>query len=435
MQFRLSAWLVLVIGGVALAAGVFSFAAAFNEANELQDVQLRQIAAVVHHQRVLLPQSAGPADASDQDPESLVVLQVLGAPIQQTGKASAAAIAFPADLQDGVQTVRMDPQDWRVVVQTLASGTRIVVAQRASVRNDIARDSALRTVLPFVVLIPLLLLLASALIRAMLRPVKHLAHDIDQRAEHDLRALSEAGIPAEIRPFVVAINRLLERVAQAMADQRRFLADAAHALRTPLTALSLQSELLAAAPMSGPARQRLGALQEGLERARQLLNQLLALARARDTPQQTLQPVSLRAVVLQVAEELMPLARAKGIDVGLLGAQDHSVWASETDLRTLVMNLVDNAIRYTPEGGRVDLRVCQDQGRPALQVTDTGPGIAEAERARVFDPFYRLLGSDTLGSGLGLSIVQSIALRIGARVALEHANAEEKTGLRVVVTF
>ncbi len=435
LQFRLSAWLALVIGGVALAAGVFSFSAAFREANELQDDQLRQIAAVVRRQRVPLTQAAGPSDASELDPESLVVLQVLAPPGQLAIAPPGPAVAFPANIADGVQTVSVDRQDWRVVVETLESGTRIVVGQMTSVRDEIARDSALRTLLPIAILIPILLLLVGALIRAMLKPVKDLALDIDQRAQDDLREMSEAGIPTELRPFVVAINRLLSRVAQSMAGQRRFLADAAHELRTPLTALSLQSGLLGAADMSAQARERLGALQGGLERSRQLLDQLLALARAQDGPQQALQQVSVFAVFLQVAEALMPLALAKQIDLGMLGEQDYTVLATEIDLRTLVKNLVDNAIRYTPAGGRVDLSARCAEGRTELLIADTGPGIAEEERARVFDPFYRLLGSGEMGSGLGLSIVQSIAQRIGAHINLEHVNTSEKTGLRVVVSF
>lgn len=435
LQFRLSAWLTLVIAGMALAAGVFSFASALREANELQDDQLRQIAAVVRRQHVPLTQLADPRDTSDLDPESLVVLQTLGTPTGLTARQTEAMVAFPADMADGVQTVSVNQQDWRVVVETLEPGARIVVGQRTSVRDGIARDSAVRTLLPFAVLIPVLLVLVGGLIRAMLKPVRNLAQDIDQRPHDDLREVSRDEIPSELLPFVVAINRLLLRVAQSMAVQRRFLADAAHELRTPLTALTLQSELLGAAELSGPASERLGVLQNGLKRSRQLLDQLLALARAQDTPQQALQPLSVRAVFMQVAEDFMPLALAKKIDLGMVGEQDHTVLATAIDMRTLVGNLVDNAIRYTPAGGRVDLSVRRLQGTTELLVADTGPGIAEAERARVLDPFYRVLGHEETGSGLGLSIVQTIVQRMGAAMRFEHADPVGKTGLRVVVSF
>jgi len=142
-----------------------------------------------------------------------------------------------------------------------------------------------------------------------------------------------------------------------------------------------------------------------------------------------------RSVFLYVCEDLIPLADAKNIDLGMVGELDYTVLATELEMRTLVRNLVDNAIRYTPAGGKIDLSVRLVQGKVELTVTDTGPGIAEKERLRVFDPFYRVLGNNEVGSGLGLSIVQAIALRIKAQVRLEYANPIEKTGLRVVVSF
>lgn len=234
---------------------------------------------------------------------------------------------------------------------------------------------------------------------------------------------------------MVANNRLLERVSQSMALQRRFLADAAHELRSPLTALSLQSERLGAAEMSVPARQRLAALQGGLMRSRQLLDQLLALARAREADMGQAGQVSLRRICHQVIEDLMPLAEAKGIDIGIDGEADASVMAHEVDLQSLVRNLVDNAIRYTPQAGKVDLIIQTERGQATLQVSDSGPGIAQAERQRVFDPFYRILGNDEVGSGLGLSIVKTLADRMGATVQLQHTDEQRQTGLRVNVKF
>lgn len=435
LQVKLSAWLTMVIGGVALAVGVFSFGSSLNEANELQDDQLRQIAAMVRRQHMAPAPPVEPVDAPDVDPESLFVFQLLARPGQPPVSVSGTGLAFRADMEDGVQTVSVNRQPWRVVVETLSSGTRFVVGQRTSVRDQIARASALRAVLPFIVLIPLLLLLVRSLIRTMLKPVKALARDIDQREQNDLRAMSEADIPTEIRPFVVAINSLLSRVAKAMAGQRRLLADAAHELRTALTALSLQAELLGDADMSAQARQRLVALQSGLLRSRQLLEQLLALARVQEGSQQQLRPVYVRIVFLRVAEDLMPLARAKGIDLGMVGEQDHTVLATEVDIFTLVKCLVDNAIRHTQPGGKIDLSVRKIQGRTELLISASGPGIPEDTRTRAFDPFCRSLGNEVMGSGESLSIVQTIVQRVGAQIHLEHANAVEKTGLRVVVSF
>jgi len=234
---------------------------------------------------------------------------------------------------------------------------------------------------------------------------------------------------------VVAINRLLSRVAQSVAVQRRFVADAAHELRSPLTALSLQAERLEAADMSAQARERLASLRTGIQRTRSLLDQLLTLARAQESSHEQSGTVSVQHVFRQVLEELMPLAQAKHIDAGVVSSGDTNVIAREADLKTLVKNLVDNAIRYTPDGGQIDLSVRTNESKVILQVDDTGPGILEEERERVFDPFYHVLGNDEVGSGLGLSIVQTMADRIGASVHLGYSNEQTKSGLRVKVIF
>ncbi|BDT74213.1 adaptive-response sensory-kinase SasA (plasmid) [Comamonadaceae bacterium OS-4] len=435
LQFKLSAWLAVVIVGVALAAGVFSFGTAFQEANELQDDQLRQIAALVHKQHLPTTQPADTTETTDLDSESLVVLQVLVDSGAQAPTDSGKYIPFPTSLNDGIQSVTVNEQSWRVVVKTLDDGARIVIGQQTSVRDEIARDSALRTLLPFVILIPILLLLVGELIRQMLKPVKDLAHEVDSRSQEDLRELSEIHIPNEIKPFVTAINSLLRRVEQSMSNQRRFLADAAHELKTPMTALALQAERLEASDMSEQARERLIALKGGLGRSRQLLDQLLSLARAQGATKDPLRDVSVRTIYRRVMEDLMPLAQAKNIDLGMIGERDYAVLATEVDLRILIKNLVDNAIRYTPAGGKIDLTLRNTAGRTILQVEDTGPGIPEEERTRVFDPFYRVLGNDEVGSGLGLSIVQTIALRLGAIIEVAYSDSAKNIGLRVTISF
>ena len=437
LQARLSGWSAAVIAALALAAGVFSFGMAFQEANELQDDQLRQIAILANSRNLRFSPWDTSAIDTEIDPESRVVLQVLqpAAASPPSARAGTATLALPADLPDGMQTVTVNSETWRVLVRPLDAGARIVVAQQTSVRNEIARNGALRTLLPFVVLIPILLILLSALIRQMFKPVRQLALDLDARDPQDLRALAVAQVPSEIRPFVTAINRLLARVVQSMALQRRFLADAAHELRSPLTALSLQAERLAAADLSISARQRLDALQSGLQRSRQLLDQLLALARAQDSDQAPTAAVSVRQVAYRVMEDLMPLAQAKNIDMGMVGEGDAFLLVPEIDLKTLLKNLLDNAIHYTPADGKIDLLIQSAGGKTWIQIEDTGPGIPQDERERVFDPFYRILGNDAPGSGLGLSIVQTIAQRLGAVVTLGEPKAPAKTGLRVSVAF
>jgi two-component system OmpR family sensor kinase len=302
-------------------------------------------------------------------------------------------------------------------------------------RDEIARDSALRTLAPFLLLVPILLLLVRSLIGKMFAPLKTMASDLDHRREEDLQPITDGSVPAEIRPFVVAIDRLLARVGQSMAMQRRFVADAAHELRSPMTALSLQAQQLETVDISAPGRQRLAALRGGIQRTRELLDQLLALARVQEQPRGHAAKLSLRQTVREVLEDLMPLAESKRIDIGVEGVDDAVVRAHEVDLRTLIRNLIDNAIRYTPDGGRIDLHIDGLDGGARLQIDDSGPGIIEQERARVFDPFYRLVGSGQTGSGLGLSIAKAVADRIHATIELGWADEQRRQGLSVRVNF
>jgi len=432
LQLRLSVWLCGVILLVAVAGGIFSFVSAFREANELQDDQLRQIAALVGHHALPLPAAAAQKAEPVSDADSRVIVQ----PLPRPGKPpDHAALALPSHLPDGVQTLAIDGETWRVFVKTLARGSQVAIAQQTAVRDEIASDSALHTITPFAVLVPVLLLVVGLLVKEMFLPVKMLASELDRRSHQDLGALRHPTLPSEIMPFVVAINRLLARVENAVALQRRFVANAAHELRSPLTALSLQAERLEATEMSDLARERLGTLRSGIQRARALLDQLLTLARVQEAPAVENSSVSLRRTLRQVLEDLMPLATSKAIDIGVLEDADAELRASEIDLYTLLKNLVDNALRYTPEGGRVDLSVLTANGQTILKVEDTGPGIAADERERVFDPFYRVLGSKETGSGLGLSIVRTIADRIGATVALENIDGALSGGLRVIVNF
>lgn len=434
VQLKLSVTLSLAILVVAIVAGVFSFLSAFDEAHELQDDVLRQVAQLMGRQRLSPAAPTTDTRLKDADEESRVIVQHLGEVSPTTvGVDAGGVLPLPATLADGLHTLEVGGETFRVLVKTAASGERIAVAQESGFRNKIARDGALRTVMPFLILVPVLLLIVADLVRKMFQPIAALSKEIDQRAEQELHPVEDRHLPVEVRPFAVAINRLLARVSQSMESQRRFVADAAHELRSPLTALSLQAERLADAEMSSLARERLTVLRQGIERSRSLLDQLLTLAKAQSATDVPKSPVSVQAIYRRVLEDLMPLAEAKHIDIGVEGTQDAEVWTSEIDMIAVVKNLVDNAIRYTPEGGRVDLSVGVSEGKAVLGIQDSGPGIPLAERDRVFDPFYRTLGSEQIGSGLGLSIVQTIANRIGADIHLDFSDQEKQTGLSVTV--
>jgi len=433
VQLRLSVSLSLAILIVATASAVFAFGAAFNEAHEMQDDTLRQVSALFDRQHMTL-QYPGNTAIEDDDEESRVIVQYLadGAKATHDGD-SVTPLPLPTTLQDGLWTLNVGGEPFRVMVRTTARGERIAVAQETEARDQDARESAWRSLLPFLVLFPVLLIVAGDLVRKLFRPIALLSREIDQRAEQELHPINEHHVPTEIRPLVDTLNRLLERGRDSVATQGRLVADAAHELRSPLTALSLQAERLASADMSQQAHDRLLTLCRGIERGRKLIDQLLSLAKAQSDSKQSPQPVSVHGVYRRVLEDAMALAEAKQIDIGVEGGEDVWVLMHEIDLLTLVKNLVDNAIRYTPIGGRVDLSVCVEQGEALLQVKDSGAGIAPPERERVFDPFYRSLGSEQVGSGLGLSIVKAIVDRAGATIELGFTDDVNQSGLCVTV--
>ncbi|WP_103035446.1 ATP-binding protein [Castellaniella caeni] len=433
LRFKLAFNLSLIVIIVAGIAGIFSFFSSLDEAHELQDDVLYQIAGLMDQQHLALPPGSAATHLEDSDDDSHIIIQRLGA-ATNTATGHHRQISIPAYLADGLHTLESQGEMYRVLITSQAAGERLAIAQETSFRDKIARESALRTLMPFLVLIPILLVMITRLVRTTFQPIAALSHEIDQRPVEDLHPISGTPLPAEVSPFVTAINRLLGRVERARETQQRFVADAAHELRSPMTALSLQAERLAEAEMSATARDRLATLQKGIYRGRNLLDQLLSLARVQSSTKEAASQVCVPALYRHVLEDLMPQAQAKQLDVGVTDAPDLYVAASELDLATLIRNLVDNAIRYTPPGGRVDLSARLAGDFVELCVADSGPGIAEHDRARVFDPFYRVLGSEQIGSGLGLAIVRTIASRLGARIRLEASDVQTHAGLKVTVS-
>lgn len=436
LQFKLSAWLCLAIVIIAIAGGVYSFFTAFVEANEMQDDQLRQTAALFQSNVAQIASPASREKVPDANLEFRVLVEILGPSGIEVLGMHQDPLPLSREVSEGIQTITTKDEPWRIFVATLNPDQRLVVAQKIAIRDEVARESATATLIPYAILIPVLLLIIGYLVRQMFKPVTQLARELDLRNDQDLHEVSKANLPMEILPFVAAINRMLKRVDQSVVQQRRFVADAAHEMRTPLTALSLQTELFDSEEMSEQARERLATLKSGLERTRLLLNQLLAFARAQQENNSENAEASVQRVFRQVLEDLMPLAEAKHIDIGVLNQNDVVLPVQEFDLLALLKNLVHNAIKYSPEGGHIDLSLETSPGKVIIKIVDTGIGIAAEERERVFDPFYRVLGNESQGSGLGLSIVKAIAERIGAEIYLEDSKAQtENPGLCVTVVF
>ncbi len=333
---------------------------------------------------------------------------------------------LPRDAQPGFNTVRTVAGEWRVF-SALAGNQIVQVAQPMRARRELAASMALRTIVPLLALVPFLVLLVWFGIARGLSPLDRVAVALAERSPVALRPLNETGLPSEVAPLVHALNGLLERLDRALDAQRTFIADAAHELRTPLTAVHLQAQLAERATTDAERSAALAELRAGLERATRLVEQLLTLAREEPgVSERPFAPVNVTEIAREVLAEYAPIAGARGVDLGLAegsaaASDDAFVDGDANALRTLVSNLVDNAVRHTPAGGRVDVAAQREGADAVVTVRDSGPGIPASERERVFDRFYRVPGeaaAGMTGSGLGLAIVKRIAERHGATVML-----------------
>ncbi|VVD81803.1 ATP-binding protein [Pandoraea anhela] len=449
---RLLVGLLITLAIALVLAGIAIFRQARTEANELFDFQLQQMA-------LSLPaESFSSVQGEHNDTEGLVI-QIWsrnGVELYYSHPRT----PLPPRAELGFTTVQTPAGDWRVYA-ALVGDNVVQLAQPMVIRDSLAVSMALRTLLPLVVAMPLLGLLVWIVVGRGLRPLRRVTKALDARAPGALEAFPEAGLPDEVRPLVRALNSLLGRLDEALVQQKAFVADAAHELRTPLAALQLQVQLLERAQTDAARAEAMRDLRDGVRRASHMVAQLLTLARQ--------EPDAARAATAFVEMPLVPLlqdvvahhaalAVARGIDLGLEApdalAAISRVRGDANALQTLFGNLVDNALKYTPRGGHVDVRLVSAMPSPVVEIEDTGPGIAPAERERVFDRFFRggaasvdaspASGASThdapdsaaprvQGSGLGLAIVRNIAQAHGARVEL--FDARNGSGLRVRVSF
>jgi two-component system OmpR family sensor kinase/two-component system sensor histidine kinase QseC len=282
-------------------------------------------------------------------------------------------------------------------------------------------------------LLPIMVAAVAWIVNRGLLPLRYVTAEVQRRDVRSLRPLGSENLPREIEPLVSELNRLLARLQKAFDDQRAFIGDAAHELRSPLTVLRLQLQLLDRAPDESARSEARGRLGASVERAIHLVEQLLTLARS--DPQATagdFESIDLSAAAAQGITDTHDLAIARNIDLSLDAMPNILVRGDGEALRTLVRNLVDNAVRYTPPGGSVQVRCRRTADGVLLEVSDSGPGIAPADRERVFDRFYRRAAAQESGTGLGLAIVKAIAERHKAAVLLDDAPGG---GLHVAVNF
>ena len=432
LRARLLWFLLVAVIMTAGAQALIAYRTALAETDDIFDHQMQQMALSL---RPGLPVGGGLDDrmaAPDEDNFDFVV-QVWTADGSNVFQSTARA-ELPQRAVLGFSTVEARGTTYRLF--SVATGSQVIqVAQDLAARRQMASTLALRTVSPIVLLVPLLMLLVWWVVSASLAPVTRVQRQIAARQADDLSELNEADLPDEIRPLVHELNMLFTRVQQAFDAQKNFVADAAHELRSPLAALKLQVQGLRRATDDGTREISVNRLSAGIDRATRLVEQLLVLARQQATSaaDARTEPVELARLARLVLADMAGAAASRQIDLGLVHADACLVAGHEEALRILMRNLLDNAIKYTPDGGTVNLAIHGSDGNVVLTVDDSGAGIAAPDRERVLDRFYRVAGAQGSGSGLGLAIVKTIANLHHASLSLEASGS--LGGLRVTVTF
>lgn len=407
--------IALLLAGVA--ATYMTFISARGEADRFLDTELQQIAlSLSAHTDGTIPQMQ-----SASSDEQHIVIQIQNLSSGKTHLSSALPAPFPIPEVNGFANIRHEGQTWRIFSLKTESAS-IITAQPVDVRVKLAFSSALHILQPLVLLLPFLVVAVWLLVGQGLASLNRTAKIVSTRSSTSLEPLPVNGLPVEVKQLVLALNDLLARLEQSLESQKRFASDAAHELRTPLTALKLQVQLAERAKTDEARQKAFTRLHAGIDRATGLVQQLLVIARLDpDAHKKPFVTVHLNAVIKSVADELTVLAQQKNISIST-DAEDVSVAGMEDALKLLITNLTDNAIRYTQEGGKIRLSVKQKEKRVVINVSDNGPGIAQQERERVFDRFYRALGTKAQGHGLGLAIVKRI-------VEIHHGTIRVEDGL------
>ncbi len=414
LQRRLTLLLGAAIMLLGLVSAFISFILAYAEAKEFQDDTLRQVAHLALRNtgssRILKGSYLSHVKPALKDKESLIsILHIPEDPSPAWLK---------KDLSPGLHTLETGGERLRVFLLIDPTDKMTVVSQSTDSRDEIAINSALRAFAPSLLFLPIMAWLIMHIVRNELSTVRKLANHLDEQPTEQPGQLSDENVPDEILPFVHAINRLLERVINLMGQQRNFVADAAHELRSPLTALSLQVQNLQKAESLESMKARILPLREGIERARKLTEQLLNLARIQARTIE-ISSVDISALSRVLIAEYLPIAEGKGIDLGLEEVAPLTLSGTVENFRLILKNALENALQYTPPGGRITIRLLDfTDNQFGFEIIDNGPGIPVSEQQRVFDRFYRLPGAPGRGSGLGLAIAMEAAACHSGSVSL-----------------
>jgi signal transduction histidine kinase len=396
------------------------------------DEQMEQLGASIaaQEERVALP-----LHSADRVHTSGIYIAQVWSPQGRLEATSLPSLQVPLQATPGFTDEIIGGKAWRIYTAPSGgnAGWRVQVLQSGEFRKHLAFERAGAAFAPVMILLPLALFVLWGVAATLSREVHAIGRQAAQQDENSISELPLRGVPQEIAPLVESFNTLLARLRDAFAAQKRFVQDAAHELRTPITAVALQLENVRRDMPPGACQQSFAQLEAGVSRAQRLVDQLLKVSRNEAiAAQEPPVAVDLQAQVHQSVQGLIALADQKHIDLGMVDEErlpaPPVLRCAASDLRSVLDNLIENALRYTPEGGVVDVRLSTSaSGGPVIEVVDTGPGIPHDQLGRVFDRFFRVPGNDSRGSGLGLSIAQRAAHRCGLRIVLR--NRQDRSGL------
>ncbi|HUY04626.1 MAG TPA: ATP-binding protein [Rhodocyclaceae bacterium] len=440
LRRRLTLLLSLSLVLVWAATLLLSYREAREEVNELFDARLEESARTLmlldlkRLRRLSAAEDlAAPEDDHDRDHDvaqrlSFQVWNRDGTLLLRSAQAPAAAFENAA----GFRTIAVGGRTWRSVSLWQAQhGLQVRVFEPLRARQELAARVSQRMLMPLLVALPALALLIWFSIGRGFRPLAALSRAIAARDADNLDRITVDQVPAETLPLIDSLNQLLQRLAASLDKERSFTADAAHELRTPLAAIKVQAEVALAAQDPGQRQRAVRHIVAGVDRTTHLVEQLLLLARIDHPDRNSWAPLDLGELAARCAARYADQAVGKDIELGVAAEAACLVSGDGMTLDVLIGNLIDNALRYTPAGGRVALTVARAGGRIVLAVRDNGPGIPAEARARIFDRFYRVGGHAAPGSGLGLSIVQRVAQSHGAEIDLDRGLDGRGLGLRL----
>ena len=446
LQWRLLLVLTIVVTSIAIIGDILAYQTAFRETQDLQDAQLEQIAHLLDPRSSILRKDTQEdlnfPESARTLPKPRVLAQTLDSPYLNILMGDENAVQNLQQLPDGFHNFTTVARHWRVYILT-RERERIIIAQRTAYRNHIAKDSALSVVWPFLILMPILWLFTAIWIRRLFRATQEMSSELTARNANDLSPLDTKHVPTEIRPFITALNRLFSQLQAAIEHDKKFISYAAHELRTPITALTLQIARFDEPELTIQEQHKLiEQIKAGIARTEQLLTQLLSMARVQHQQQHLITDniqTALMPLLRGLIAELLPLAEQKKQNLSFDISENVYLPVCSNDLYTILKNILGNAIKYTPVDGQICICIRPTtDNKTILLIEDNGQGISESERQLVFEPFYRILGNNESGSGLGLAIVKTLCDQWHISISLADSrlqNSEQKPGLAVSLIF